>query len=182
VFPVTLEQLQALFPFQLDGFQAKAVQQMLSGKSVMVCAPTGARGRWSGVGQLCAGVLWVCSKSLLLKGGTQVAARGTAPKPHRHTTLHPRITSHPTPHHTRSCRCGQDSNRRGCCRRHARARAACDLHHAPQGTRTSVWSGQACSVGTRPMAAVKRCRQATHSVLTLLSLCLALNSPLPLSL
>lgn len=38
---VTIEQLQALFPFQLDGFQEKAVEQLLEGRSVVVCAPTG---------------------------------------------------------------------------------------------------------------------------------------------
>ncbi|KAF6256228.1 hypothetical protein COO60DRAFT_136093 [Scenedesmus sp. NREL 46B-D3] len=41
-YAVSLEQLQALFPFQLDGFQEKAVQQLLEGRSVVVCAPTGA--------------------------------------------------------------------------------------------------------------------------------------------
>eukprot|EP00775_Hariotina_reticulata_P003468 gene3468-3740_t len=35
-----MEQLQKLFPFHLDGFQEKAVQQLLEGKSVVVCAPT----------------------------------------------------------------------------------------------------------------------------------------------
>lgn len=39
--PVTLERLEALFPFTLDSFQKKAVQQLLNGKSVVVCAPTG---------------------------------------------------------------------------------------------------------------------------------------------
>ncbi|WIA36589.1 hypothetical protein OEZ86_007879 [Tetradesmus obliquus] len=37
-----MEQLQGLFPFKLDGFQEKAVQQLLEGRSVVVCAPTGA--------------------------------------------------------------------------------------------------------------------------------------------
>jgi superfamily II RNA helicase len=40
-YAVNMEQLQALFPFKLDGFQEKAVQQLLDGKSVVVCAPTG---------------------------------------------------------------------------------------------------------------------------------------------
>lgn len=40
---VSMEQLQGLFPFKLDGFQEKAVQQLLEGRSVVVCAPTGAR-------------------------------------------------------------------------------------------------------------------------------------------
>lgn len=42
-YTVSLEQLQCLFPFKLDGFQEKAVQQLLEGKSVVVCAPTGER-------------------------------------------------------------------------------------------------------------------------------------------
>ena len=40
--PVTLERLEALFPFELDGFQRKAVAALLDGRSVVVCAPTGA--------------------------------------------------------------------------------------------------------------------------------------------
>lgn len=39
---VSLDQLQALFSFQLDDFQAQAVQVLLHGRSVVVCAPTGA--------------------------------------------------------------------------------------------------------------------------------------------
>eukprot|EP00879_Flechtneria_rotunda_P015990 GHRR01016723.1.p1 GENE.GHRR01016723.1~~GHRR01016723.1.p1 ORF type:complete len:1310 (+),score=476.87 GHRR01016723.1:197-4126(+) len=39
---IMLDQLQRLFPFRLDGFQEKAVQQLLEGRSVVVCAPTGA--------------------------------------------------------------------------------------------------------------------------------------------
>lgn len=38
---VSLEQLQALFSFRLDDFQAQAVQVLLHGRSVVVCAPTG---------------------------------------------------------------------------------------------------------------------------------------------
>ena len=38
---LTLNQLQSMFPFKLDGFQMKSVQQLLDGKSVVVCAPTG---------------------------------------------------------------------------------------------------------------------------------------------
>ncbi len=38
---VTLEKLEALFPFELDGFQRRAVQALLEGKSAVVCAPTG---------------------------------------------------------------------------------------------------------------------------------------------
>lgn len=38
---VSLEQLQALFSFRLDDFQAQAVQVLLNGRSVVVCAPTG---------------------------------------------------------------------------------------------------------------------------------------------
>lgn len=38
---VTMQQLQQLFPFQLDAFQARSVEQLLAGKSVVVCAPTG---------------------------------------------------------------------------------------------------------------------------------------------
>jgi hypothetical protein len=38
---VSLEQLQALFSFKLDDFQAQAVQVLLQGRSVVVCAPTG---------------------------------------------------------------------------------------------------------------------------------------------
>ena len=38
---VSVEQLQSLFPFQLDGFQERAVEQLLEGRSVVVCAPTG---------------------------------------------------------------------------------------------------------------------------------------------
>lgn len=36
-----MDQLQALFPFQLDGFQERSVEQLLEGRSVVVCAPTG---------------------------------------------------------------------------------------------------------------------------------------------
>jgi superfamily II RNA helicase len=43
-YAVNMQQLQALFPFKLDGFQEKAVQQLLEGKSVVVCAPTGMLG------------------------------------------------------------------------------------------------------------------------------------------
>ncbi len=38
---VTIERLEALFPFPLDNFQRRSVQQLLEGKSVVVCAPTG---------------------------------------------------------------------------------------------------------------------------------------------
>ena len=38
---VSLQQLQALFSFRLDDFQAQAVEVLLQGKSVVVCAPTG---------------------------------------------------------------------------------------------------------------------------------------------
>jgi hypothetical protein len=40
--PVTISRLQGIFPFPLDGFQVKAVEALLEGKSVVVCAPTGA--------------------------------------------------------------------------------------------------------------------------------------------
>lgn len=40
--PVTLERLEGIFPFPLDAFQKKAVAALLEGKSVVVCAPTGA--------------------------------------------------------------------------------------------------------------------------------------------
>jgi superfamily II RNA helicase len=39
---VTLPALEGLFPFELDAFQRKAVAALLSGRSVVVCAPTGA--------------------------------------------------------------------------------------------------------------------------------------------
>eukprot|EP00878_Enallax_costatus_P024651 GHUV01026327.1.p1 GENE.GHUV01026327.1~~GHUV01026327.1.p1 ORF type:complete len:523 (+),score=130.29 GHUV01026327.1:173-1741(+) len=39
---VSMQQLQALFPFKLDGFQERSVEQLLEGRSVVVCAPTGA--------------------------------------------------------------------------------------------------------------------------------------------
>jgi superfamily II RNA helicase len=45
-YAVGMDQLQALFPFKLDGFQEKAVQQLLEGRSVVVCAPTGAAAAW----------------------------------------------------------------------------------------------------------------------------------------
>ena len=38
----TLEQLQALYPFEWDAFQTQAVVEFLAGKSVVVCAPTSA--------------------------------------------------------------------------------------------------------------------------------------------
>jgi superfamily II RNA helicase len=40
--PVTLERLEGIFPFPLDSFQRKSVAALLEGKSVVVCAPTGA--------------------------------------------------------------------------------------------------------------------------------------------
>jgi superfamily II RNA helicase len=42
--PLNLGQLQSMFPFKLDSFQMKSVQQLLDGKSVVVCAPTGTAG------------------------------------------------------------------------------------------------------------------------------------------
>jgi len=39
---VTLDRLEGIFPFALDAFQRKAVAALLDGKSVVVCAPTGA--------------------------------------------------------------------------------------------------------------------------------------------
>lgn len=56
--PLSLERLLAIFPFPLDGFQKRSVEALLEGKSVVVCAPTGAArvaggrataGRWDGV-------------------------------------------------------------------------------------------------------------------------------------
>jgi superfamily II RNA helicase len=38
---VNLDQLQTLFTFKLDDFQAQAVEVLLQGRSVVVCAPTG---------------------------------------------------------------------------------------------------------------------------------------------
>jgi hypothetical protein len=98
-FPVSLEQLQRLFPFRLDAFQAKAVQQLLSGKSVVVCAPTG-------VLRVC-----VCEATLPRPASAAAAAAGMCrPLPHlcvpphtqQHTTRHntPQHTAHRTPQHT----------------------------------------------------------------------------------
>jgi superfamily II DNA or RNA helicase len=39
---LTLEQIERMFPFPLDGFQRDAVEKTISGSSVVVCAPTGA--------------------------------------------------------------------------------------------------------------------------------------------
>jgi superfamily II DNA/RNA helicase len=47
---VSLQQLQTLFSFRLDDFQAQAVEVLLQGKSVVVCAPTGGQGE--------AGAVW----------------------------------------------------------------------------------------------------------------------------
>lgn len=38
---VSAERVERIFPFPLDSFQRKAVQQFLAGNSVVVCAPTG---------------------------------------------------------------------------------------------------------------------------------------------
>jgi hypothetical protein len=55
---VSLEQLQTLFSFRLDDFQAQAVQVLLQGRSVVVCAPTGER-PMTGVGSR-EDLLFVC--------------------------------------------------------------------------------------------------------------------------
>lgn len=39
---LTLEQIETAFTFPLDTFQQESVQHYLDGKSVLVCAPTGA--------------------------------------------------------------------------------------------------------------------------------------------
>lgn len=39
---LTLEQIERMFPFPLDGFQREAVEKSINGSSVVVCAPTGA--------------------------------------------------------------------------------------------------------------------------------------------
>ncbi len=39
---LTLEDIEDTFQFPLDGFQKQAVSHFLEGKSVLVCAPTGA--------------------------------------------------------------------------------------------------------------------------------------------
>lgn len=39
---LTLEQIERMFPYSLDGFQRDAVEKSLDGNSVVVCAPTGA--------------------------------------------------------------------------------------------------------------------------------------------
>ena len=39
---LTLEEVEDTFQFPLDGFQKQAVSHFLEGKSVLVCAPTGA--------------------------------------------------------------------------------------------------------------------------------------------
>ncbi len=39
---LTLEEIEDTFQFPLDGFQKQAVSHFLEGKSVLVCAPTGA--------------------------------------------------------------------------------------------------------------------------------------------
>lgn len=56
---VSLDQLQTLFSFRLDDFQAQAVQVLLNGKSVVVCAPTGMTVR-AGADKACAvaGLCW----------------------------------------------------------------------------------------------------------------------------
>lgn len=38
----TLDRIEQMFPFPLDGFQRDAVRHSLSDRSVVVCAPTGA--------------------------------------------------------------------------------------------------------------------------------------------
>ena len=39
---LSLEQIEQTFKFPLDGFQKESVQHLLEGRSVLVCAPTGA--------------------------------------------------------------------------------------------------------------------------------------------
>jgi superfamily II RNA helicase len=39
---LTLEQIERMFPYPLDGFQREAVEKSIAGSSVVVCAPTGA--------------------------------------------------------------------------------------------------------------------------------------------
>lgn len=44
---VTFKEIAESFPFELDKFQSIAIQELLKGKSVVVCAPTGAKFRIS---------------------------------------------------------------------------------------------------------------------------------------
>lgn len=39
---LSIERVCKIFPFELDAFQKKSVEVLLEGKSVVVCAPTGA--------------------------------------------------------------------------------------------------------------------------------------------
>ena len=39
---LNIQHIERMFPFPLDGFQKEAVEKSIDGKSVVVCAPTGA--------------------------------------------------------------------------------------------------------------------------------------------
>jgi hypothetical protein len=68
---VSAERVERIFPFPLDSFQRKAVQQFLAGNSVVVCAPTGGCQLHSLVGSWSAHVChqWV-KEPYLARGGT----------------------------------------------------------------------------------------------------------------
>lgn len=38
---LTIDTIASTFPYELDGFQKKAIKTILDGKSCVVCAPTG---------------------------------------------------------------------------------------------------------------------------------------------
>lgn len=76
-----MEDLLGIFPYALDAFQKRAVEALLAGRSVVVCAPTGAGagGAASGAGPGAGARAWrphpwaVCGKGALQRGAPHPA-------------------------------------------------------------------------------------------------------------